>query len=217
MFTPIFHKKNFVQQPLLLKVDWKSFSVSQKKINREFQWFNKAKQCYEQLMIHFQVFPLFGIDKSKNSLLRFRIRVHVVESSCTRKVPFPDALKKFWAYVCIRHIDTLQPPWQSTGMCVRHSHVIFYELLIVDKWIACTLLCLLLDLCEWERSRQFGLFDLNILNFNCFFNFALSMQCIFWTVLLSIHLQITCGRCGFKLSQLPITFFGNHLVHVPPH
>ena len=131
------------------------------------------------------------MDKSKK-LLRLRTRV-VESSSYTIKIPFPDALKKLLEFFNSPHRPATCTTviFNSTDLqYVMHSHVIYHELLIVDKWtaraagIAHTLL---LDLCEQERSRQFGHFDCSIPNFNHFAPcFALSMQCIFWTVLLII-------------------------------
>ena len=59
--------------------------------------------------------------------------------------------------------------------------------------------------CMYSSSRsvqvtteEVGHFNHRILNSDHFTpHFALSMQCVGWTVLLIIHLQITCGQCGF--------------------
>ena len=128
------------------------------------------------------------MDKSKKTV--------VVKNTCSGKFqlyhqnPIPRCTEKAsWVF-----LFTTSPGYmyncyfQFHRSAIHHSHVIYHELLIVDKWtaraagIAHTLL---LDLCEQERSRQFGHFDCSIPNFNHFAPcFALSMQCIFWTVLL---------------------------------
>ena len=78
----------------------------------------------------FLTFLPFCMDNSKNPLLLFVTRV--VERSDTVKVPFLDTLKKFIEFLS-------QPHCQATTamaipqVCIRHSHVIYYELLIVDE------------------------------------------------------------------------------------
>ena len=86
----------------------------------------------------FSSFPLFGMDKLKNSGMArayswLRFRTHIVESSNTIKVPFPDALKKFIEFLSLPHLSpSYNRPGNSTGMHMSQSRDL-YELLIVDE------------------------------------------------------------------------------------
>ena len=110
------------------------------------------------------------------------------------QIPIPGRTEKvYWVFV-----SATSPSYNchgnSTGMHTSQSRDLLW--IINSRRVSCwyTVRTLLLDLCEQERSQQFGHFDCSVLNFNCFMpHFVLSMQRVFWTVLLIIHLQITCG------------------------
>ena len=63
--------------------------------------------------------------------------MRVVENSCTIKVPFLDALKSLLNF-CLgvfphQHAKiAIAIPW----VCIRHSHVIFHELIINSKQVS---------------------------------------------------------------------------------
>ena len=89
-------------------------------------------------------------------------------------------------------------------MAIRKEYITvmwFIHKLLIDKWAAGIAHTLLLNLCMSKKEViYFDHFNSGILNFNCFMpHFAFSMQCVFWTVLLIIYLQITHDPCGFML------------------
>ena len=120
---------------------------------------------------------------NKKKLLWLRTRV--LKSSYTIKVPLPHALKNFINRVFIFVHCQPTNAMAITLVCnTSQSHDPSWIINSRWAWAAGIARTLLLYLCEQERSQQFSHFDRSVLNFNGFASrFAISMQCIFWTVI----------------------------------
>ena len=98
------------------------------------------------------------------SLLQFR--TCVVERSYSIKVPFPDALKKFFWVFVLDTVPSYNHHDNSTGM----QYITVTWSMINSRQVSCWYCPYSSSqfMCEWEISQQFGHFDCNVVNCNRF-------------------------------------------------